>query len=145
VSITSDIWTAGKHGLGYSCVTGHWIDDQWVLQKRILSFRVLDSPHTANVIFKSIIEVLQEYNLKRNMDNKFFSISFDNASNNIASIDIFKRSLNPIMNCAMFHQKCACHILNLVVKAGLKTKTVKLLIIKFKDALNHIVSNQERK
>src|ERR1035438_3910763 len=75
VSITSDIWTAGKHGLGYSCVTGHWMDDNWVLQKRVLSFRVLESPHTANVIFKSIIEVLEEYNLKRNMDNKIFSIS----------------------------------------------------------------------
>src|ERR1035437_4024019 len=69
----------------------------------------------------------------------------DNASNNIASIEIFKRSLNPIMNGEMFHQKCACHILNLVVKAGLKTEAVKLLIIKFKDALNHIVSSQERK
>jgi hypothetical protein len=115
------------------------------IRKKILSFRVLDSPHTANVIFKSIIEVLQEYNVKRDMDNKVFSISFDNASNNIVSIDIFKLSLNPIMNGAMFHQKCVCHILNLVVKTGLKTETVKLLIIKFKDALNHIVSNQERK
>ena len=76
VSITSDIWTAGKHGLGYSCVTGHWIDDQWVLQKRILSFRVLESPHTANIIFKSIIEVLQEYNLKRDMANKIFFYIF---------------------------------------------------------------------
>jgi hypothetical protein len=27
VSITSDIWTAGKHGLGYSCVTAHYIDE----------------------------------------------------------------------------------------------------------------------
>ena len=79
------------------------------------------------------------------MDNKVFSISFDNASNNIASIEIFKRSLNSIMNGAMFHQKCACHILNLIVKASLKTEAVKLLIIKLKDALNHIVSNQERK
>jgi hypothetical protein len=75
------------------------------------------------------------------MNNKVFSISFDNASNNIASIDIFKRSLNPIMNGAIFHQKCVYHILNLVVKADLKTEAVKL----FKDALNHIVSNQERK
>ena len=49
------------------------------------------------------------------------------------------------MNDAMSHQKCACHILNLVVKAGLKTEAVKLLIIKLKDALNHIVSNQESK
>ena len=105
----------------------------------------MDSPHTANVIFKSIIEVLEDYNLKRDMVNKVFSISFDNASNNIASIEIFKRSLNPIMNGAMFHQKCVCHILNIVVKAGLKTEAVNLMIIKFKDALNHIVSNQERK
>jgi hypothetical protein len=71
-SITSDIWTAGKHGLGYSCVTGHCIDNQWVLQKKILSFRVLESLHTANVIFKSIIEVLQEYNLKRVWITRFF-------------------------------------------------------------------------
>jgi hypothetical protein len=120
-------------GIG-SMISGYY-------KKKILSFRVLESPHTANVIFKSIIEVLQEYNLKRDMDNKVFSISFVNASNIIASIDIFKRSLNPIMNGAMFHQKCVCHILNLVVKAGLKTEAVKLLIIKFKDALNHIVSN----
>jgi hypothetical protein len=92
------------------------------IKKRILSFRVLESAYTANVIFKSIIEVLQEYNIKRNMDNKIFSISFDNANNNIASIDIFKRSLNLIMNGTIFYQKCTCYILNLVVKAALKHK-----------------------
>jgi hypothetical protein len=27
VSITSDIWTTGKHGLCYSCVTAHYIDE----------------------------------------------------------------------------------------------------------------------
>jgi hypothetical protein len=27
VSITSDIWTSGKQGLGYSCVTAHYIDE----------------------------------------------------------------------------------------------------------------------
>ena len=145
VSITSDIWTAGKHGLGYSCITGHWIDANWVLQKRIISFRVLDSPHTAIIIYRSIMEVLEEYNLKRDLQNKIFSISFDNASNNIASIDHFKRSLNPIMDGAMFHQKCACHIINLVVKAGLKTTAVKELIVKFKGGLAHIFSNMERK
>ena len=30
ISITSDIWTAGKHGLGYSCITGHYIDEKWI-------------------------------------------------------------------------------------------------------------------
>ena len=31
ISITSDIWTAGKHGLSYSCVTAHYIDHDWIL------------------------------------------------------------------------------------------------------------------
>jgi len=145
VSITSDIWTAGKHGLGYSCITAHYIDDAWVLQKRVISFRVLDSPHTAQIIYQSIINVLHEYNLKRDLENKIFSISFDNASNNIKSIDYFTRSLNPIMNGLMFHQKCACHILNLTVKAGLKTDVVRALIAKFKQGLAHIFSNQVRR
>ena len=31
ISITSDIWTAGKHGLSYSCVTVHYINHDWIL------------------------------------------------------------------------------------------------------------------
>jgi hypothetical protein len=30
-SITSDIWTDGKYDLGYSCITAHYIDDNWLL------------------------------------------------------------------------------------------------------------------
>ena len=145
VSITSDIWTAGKHGLGYSCITGHYIDQSWNLQKRVLSFRVLESPHTAQIIYQSIINVLEEYNLKRDLANKVFSISFDNASNNLKSIDYFTRSLNPILNGQMFHQKCACHILHLTVKAGLNTPAIDNLIMRFKQGLAHIFSNNVRK
>jgi hypothetical protein len=43
--------------------------------------------HTTQIIYQSIINVLKEYNLKRDLENKLFSISFDNASNNIKSID----------------------------------------------------------
>jgi hypothetical protein len=38
ISITYDIWTAGKHGLSYSCVTAHYIDHNWILQKKIIKF-----------------------------------------------------------------------------------------------------------
>jgi hypothetical protein len=145
VSITSDIWTAGSHGLGYFCVTAHYIDDNWILQKRILSFRNMDYPHNAQVIYQSIVNILHEFNLKKDLENKIFSISFDNASNNIKSIDYFIRALKPIMNEKLFHQKCACHILNLTVQAGMHTPGVENLIIKFKDGLHHIYSNNVRK
>jgi hypothetical protein len=145
IPITSDIWTAGKYILCYSCVTAHYIDHDWILQKKILSFRTMNYPHIAQIIYQSIINILHEYNLKRDLENKIFSISFDNASNNIKSIDYFICALNPIMDGIMFHQKCACHILSLTVKAGLKTTFVNNLIYKFKDDLHHIYSNNIKK
>ena len=141
VALTSDIWTAGKHGLSYLCITAHYIDDTWILQKRIISFRVLEYPHTAEVIHQSIMGVLREYNLKNDLENKVFSISFDNASNNNKAVEYLTRALTPIMNGRFFHQKCACHILNLTVKAGMKMQGVEALIKRFKDSLHFIYSH----
>jgi hypothetical protein len=114
-------------------------------KKRVLSFHIIDFSHTAQIIYQSIINVLQKYNLKKDLQNKLFLISFDNVSNNIKSIDYFTRSLNPIMDEKMFHQKCACHIPHLTVKVGIKTPGVNQLIVKFKDSLHHIYSNNIRK
>jgi hypothetical protein len=88
---------------------------------------------------------LHEYNLKRDLGNKIFLIPFDNASNNIKSIDYFTRVLNLIMDGRIFHQKYACHILNLTVKAGMKTTIIDNLISKFKNGLHHIYSKNIRK
>jgi hypothetical protein len=71
-------------------------------KKKNLSFRIMKFPHTAQIIYQSIIIVLQEFNLKRDLEKKN-SISFDNASNNIKSIDYFTQSLNPIIDGKMFH------------------------------------------
>jgi hAT family C-terminal dimerisation region len=103
------------------------------------------SAHCTIIIYQVIINVLHEYNLKRDLENKIFLISFDNASTNIKSIDYFTRALNSIMDGRMFHQKCVCHILSLTVKAGLKTTPVNNLICKFKDDFHHIYSNNIRK
>jgi hypothetical protein len=88
----------------------------------------MNYPHTAQIIYQAIINILHEYNLKRDLENIIFLISFDNASNNIKSIDYFTRALNSILDGRMFHQKCACYILSLTVKAGLKTTSINNLI-----------------
>jgi hypothetical protein len=113
--------------------------------KKKLSFCIMEFPHTAQIIYQSIISVLQEFNLKKDLENNFFSISFDNTSNNIKSIDYFTRSLNPIMDGKMFHQKCAYHILYLTVKASIKTQGVNTLIVKLKNSFHYIFSNNIRK
>ncbi|KAL0458820.1 UNVERIFIED_CONTAM: putative AC transposase [Sesamum latifolium] len=40
VCLTTDTWTSIQN-LNYMCLTAHWIDDSWKLQKRILNFLVL--------------------------------------------------------------------------------------------------------
>jgi hypothetical protein len=129
ISITFDIWTVGKHGLSYSCVTAHYIDHDWILQKKSIKF----SNHGLSVHRTNYLE------------NKIFLISFDNTSNNIKSIDNFTLALNPIMDGRKFHKKYACHILNLTFKASLKIIAINNLIYKFKDGIHHIYSNNIKK
>ena len=54
---------------------------------------------------------------KYKIDNKIFVISFDNASNNTAAtIPQLITLCNPYFGGQFFHQRCACHVLNLCVQ-----------------------------
>ncbi|KAH7679060.1 Ribonuclease H-like protein [Dioscorea alata] len=115
ISLTSDIWTS-QFKTNYLCVTAHYIDSNWVLQKHILSFFELEHRHTASIIASYITRALNEYGIL----NSIFSISLDNASANNNAVDILKRNLMPSFSGVFFHVHCACDILNLCVKDGLK-------------------------
>ncbi|KAJ1688912.1 hypothetical protein LUZ63_013067 [Rhynchospora breviuscula] len=117
-SFTSDLWTS-KGNRGFMALTCHYIDDAWKLRKRLIGFIALPSPHTGKHIAQAIHELLVLWNL----DKKAFSLVLDNSSANDASItELFnatsiKKDL-PVSG-AIFHQRCACHILNLIVQDGL--------------------------
>ena len=59
VSLTTDSWDGG-YGLHYLCVTCHWVDDEWLLQKRITHFRMLKYPHTGNNIAHHLMLAMDE-------------------------------------------------------------------------------------
>ncbi|KAL2922824.1 putative AC transposase, partial [Bienertia sinuspersici] len=44
VSLTSDTWTS-TYGEPFVCVTAHWIDNDWLLQKRIICFEAMKEAH----------------------------------------------------------------------------------------------------
>ncbi|KAJ4819010.1 Zinc finger BED domain-containing protein DAYSLEEPER [Rhynchospora pubera] len=117
-SFTSDLWTS-KGDRGFMALTCHYIDDAWKLRKRLIGFIALPSPHTGKHIAQAIHELLVLWDL----DKKAFSLVLDNSSANDASItEMFnttsiKKDL-PVSG-AIFHQRCACHILNLIVQDGL--------------------------
>ena len=146
VSLTSDIWTAGRHNLSYASITAHWISEEtnigrWFLNKKIIAFRVLPYPHDATHIFEFVLAVIEEYGLKE----KIFSIDFDIASNCNAAIRLLTNSLRPMLDGAFFHTKCACHILNLIVKAEIDVDITEILLDKFKNALRFVDSSIRKK
>ena len=121
VSICSDIWSDHWQEHSYMGITCHFINDRFELEKRVLAFRLFDDVHSASHISAAIQQVLEEYRLL----TRCFSISFDNASNNTASIDNLIACCQPRMGSTYFHVRCVCHILNLCVKDGLEIMNAK--------------------
>ena len=64
--------------------------------------------------------VFREYDIQ----NKIFSITFDNASNNKSAINLFVRTIREGPLGEIFHVRCMCHIINLIVQDGLKLITL---------------------
>lgn len=115
VSICSDIWSDHWQEHHYMGITCHWIDDSWTLHKRLIAYREFDTVHSAQNISMKIRVILQEYGLVQ----KLFSVSFDNASANTASLDSLIATCQPSFGGRFFHVRCICHIINLCVQDGL--------------------------
>ena len=117
VNMTTDVWSA-PHGSPYSylCVTAHWVEpESWLIMKRVISFEDFPVPHTGVALFKMLRKVFTKYHLQQ----KIFSITLDNASNNINSMSRLKMEFEPPLNGDFYHSRCVAHIINLVVQAGL--------------------------
>ncbi|KAG6397244.1 hypothetical protein SASPL_143410 [Salvia splendens] len=117
VSITTDCWTSLNNN-SFICVTAHYIGKDWILHKKIINFSKIDS-HKGDDIGAAIVKSLTDWGL-----NNLFSCTLDNASQNDTAIDVVQTHMEQnninILGGKYFHVRCAAHVLNLIVKDGLK-------------------------
>ncbi|TYG65856.1 hypothetical protein ES288_D06G220600v1 [Gossypium darwinii] len=120
ICLTSDNWNSEHTNDEYICVTAHWVDKDWKLQKRIIRFRALFPPYDGLNIADELVLCLSQWGI----DKKIFSITLDNASYNDVMVSCLKNCFraNRAILCdgAFFQVRCCAHILNLIVKAGLE-------------------------
>uniref|UniRef100_A0A803N8S2 BED-type domain-containing protein n=2 Tax=Chenopodium quinoa TaxID=63459 RepID=A0A803N8S2_CHEQI len=139
VCLTTDTWTSSQN-LSYMCLTAHFIDDNWKLHKRIINFCPV-SGHSGELIGKSVENCLLEWNVKR-----VLNVIVDNASSNDLAIKYLKKFFNLwdgcVLNSDFLHMRCAAHILNLVVKDGLKD--VNVSVLKVRAAVKYVRSSPSR-
>ena len=73
ICFTTDCWTSIQN-LSFMCLTAHYIDDDWNLNKKILNFKVVEN-HKESTIGEKIIECLLEWGIQ-----DMLRLTVDNAS-----------------------------------------------------------------
>ncbi|XP_059436467.1 zinc finger BED domain-containing protein RICESLEEPER 2-like [Corylus avellana] len=141
VNITIDMWTSSQR-VSYMVVTCHFVDSNWLLQKRILNFCNVPPPHSGVVI----VEALRNSFIEWGILDKVFTIIVDNASANAAAIDILRddselRGNLPIGG-LMFHVRCYAHITNLLVQA--RFSKIGDIIDSVRQGIKYIVASERR-
>ncbi|XP_026451796.1 zinc finger BED domain-containing protein DAYSLEEPER-like [Papaver somniferum] len=119
ICLTSDMWTSVTT-TGYISLTAHYLDKDWLLQKKILNFFPLPPPHTGEHLSAKLFAIVEDWGI----EDKLSNITLDNAANNGACAGIMKSRLvaKKILfnDVKFFHVRCCAHILALIVKEGLK-------------------------
>ncbi|KAI8534543.1 hypothetical protein RHMOL_Rhmol10G0098500 [Rhododendron molle] len=142
ISITTDLWKSGQK-IHYMVVTGHFIDDDWKLQKRVLKICYVPPPHSRVVIADAFYKCITGWGI----ENKVASITMDNASYNDLTLKnlqgtfkLLKKKL--LFDGKLFHVRFCALILNLMVQDGLSV--IGGVIEWVREAVKYLVASESR-
>ena len=117
VALTTDIWSSSYNNTAFLGITMHYINSDWKLKSCILDFIPIEGSHSSRLILSKITNLLQEFNL----NDRIISLTTDNGSNMLACGRELANELEACFcNLTFSHKRCAAHIINLAVKAGMK-------------------------
>ena len=122
------------------CLTAHYLDANWKLHAKIVSFCAFPPPHTGASIAMKLMEILKEWGL----DKKVFTVTVDNATSNDNMQGFLKRQLRKDLVCSgeFMHIRCAAHILNLIVQDGLSV--IGEALEKIRDSVKFVKGSESR-
>ncbi|KAK9924067.1 hypothetical protein M0R45_032455 [Rubus argutus] len=139
ISLSADMW-ASLDGSEFMCLTAHYIDECWQLNKKILSFIMVDSSHTEDMHSEIIIKSLMDWDI----DRKLFSMTFDSFStnDNIALKIRDRQSQNKFLYCdgQLFDVRCAANVVNMMVQDALEA--LGEMTAKIRGSIRYVKSSQ---
>ncbi|CAI9264363.1 unnamed protein product [Lactuca saligna] len=137
IHLTADTWTSSCQKINYMVVTAHFITEDFVMHKRVVNFREIDT-HKVEDMARELLICINEWGMKN-----VTTMTVDNAKTNDATINIIVKELPSIYeNGKHFHVRCMAHIINLVVKMGLNHKVYHVKSIQ--DAVKYIRASPQQ-
>ena len=127
LNLTTDIWTSISND-AYLCLTGHWIDQKWKLQKTVLQMIEFPHPHDNAEISQLYAVFMNLFELGDDIQ----SITSDNASNMILACENIINELKRF-NKSAFNIRCSAHIMNLIVHVAFNSTELKGSISNIRD------------
>lgn len=138
VNLSVETWSS-QENIEYLCLTAHYIDEEWRLQKKKMNFVTLDSSHTEDLLSEVVIKCLTDWNI----DGKLFALTFDDCStdDDIALKIKDQISLNrPLFGRQLFDVRSASHVLNSIAQDAIEA--LEAVIQKIRGSLRHLKSSQ---
>ncbi|XP_031264008.1 zinc finger BED domain-containing protein RICESLEEPER 2-like [Pistacia vera] len=142
ISLTTYLWSLDNQRIEYMVLTGHWIDENWKLNRRVLNFVHFPPPRTGVAISDVIFKCLMEWGIEA----KVHTISVDNVAIDDVVVKVLRENFQATgkLMCGgkLFHVRCCAHILNLVVQDDLYQ--IRHITKDIRDSVVYINSSESR-
>ncbi|CAK9164895.1 unnamed protein product [Ilex paraguariensis] len=139
VSLTLDLWTSDK-SLGYVILTGHFIDINWKLHRRILNVIMLPFPESEAAFSYAVVACLTDWSL----ESKLFTLTLDqslaneNVKGNLRGLLSIKNPL--VLNGQLILGTCFARVLRDLAQDALES--VRETIKKIRESVTYIKTSE---
>lgn len=139
INLSVEMWSSPEN-VEYLCLTAHYIDEDWKLQKKILSFVTLDSSHTEDMLSEVINKCLMDWDV----DRKLFALTFDNCSTDDDIVIRIKEQIShkrPLLSTGQLYDvRSAAHVLNSIVQDAMEA--LREVTQKIRASVKYVKSSQ---
>ena len=139
INLAVEMWSSPENS-NHVCLTAHYVDDDWKLQKKILNFVTLDSSHTEDMLSEVIIKCLMDWDI----ESKLFAMTFDDYSTNDDIVLRIKEQISEnrphLSNGQLLDVRSAAHVLNSIVQDAMEA--LQVVIQKIRGSVRYVKRSQ---
>ncbi|KAJ0254826.1 HAT protein [Hirschfeldia incana] len=137
VNLTVDMWSSNQ-SVGYAFVTGHFIDKNWNLTRRLLNVSVVPSPDSDYALNQPVAACLGDWNLER----RLCSITVGQTVENKNAVENLRCCLSArnqhVMNGQLLLGNCYARLLSGMAENMLGGEDLLTPVKKVRDSVKHV-------